>query len=105
MNRRPVSLADPDYRKMLFGFSTRFGTPPLRTAGSCETQTNCWSQKPKSRSVPGDIDSSEALRPATDAMQSAAAALQNAALYVHRVSRSEEHTSELQSLRHLVCRL
>src|SRR5262245_24368386 len=28
MNRRPVSLADPDYRKMLFGFSTRFGTPP-----------------------------------------------------------------------------
>src|SRR5437899_5862364 len=24
---------------------------------------------------------------------------------VHRVGRSEEHTSELQSLRHLVCRL
>lgn len=32
MNRRPVSLADPDYRKMLFGFSTRFGTPPAPTA-------------------------------------------------------------------------
>src|SRR5215475_10509640 len=30
MNRRPVSLADPDYRKMLFGFSTRFGTPPRK---------------------------------------------------------------------------
>src|SRR5262245_65158096 len=26
-------------------------------------------------------------------------------LYAQRVSRSEEHTSELQSLRHLVCRL
>src|SRR5262245_25191743 len=29
MNRRPVSLADPDYRKMLFGFSTRFETPSV----------------------------------------------------------------------------
>src|SRR5947199_1672365 len=27
------------------------------------------------------------------------------AIIVHRVGRSEEHTSELQSLRHLVCRL
>src|ERR1035438_10384765 len=26
-------------------------------------------------------------------------------LYIPRVRRSEEHTSELQSLRHLVCRL
>src|SRR5262245_64602898 len=25
--------------------------------------------------------------------------------FVHRLQRSEEHTSELQSLRHLVCRL
>src|ERR1035441_7743738 len=28
----------------------------------------------------------------------------NAAVFVTRVFRSEEHTSELQSLRHLVCR-
>src|SRR5262245_65058932 len=32
-------------------------------------------------------------------------ARQDHALYRHRVPRSEEHTSELQSLRHLVCRL
>src|SRR5258705_4879333 len=31
--------------------------------------------------------------------------LRRASVRLHRLGRSEEHTSELQSLRHLVCRL
>src|SRR5437899_10013132 len=52
------------------------------------------------------LDSAEALlRAALDSTAQAAPADRNNALVWDGIVRSEEHTSELQSLRHLVCRL
>src|SRR5947199_9613101 len=64
-------------RSTLFPYTTLFRSPP------CSTQSS-----PRARSSCGASTSRRALRPRS-----------------LPCARSEEHTSELQSLRHLVCRL
>src|SRR5262245_5313909 len=57
------------------------------------------------RAVHADPDSARALGVVGDAQVELGRYAEAFATFQHMVDRSEEHTSELQSLRHLVCRL
>src|SRR5262245_64225613 len=86
-------------RSTLFPYTTLFRSPADRLPRSGRG-----SQLPVRL---GAHDAAERQRPGrrTRAGSRAARAAESAALVDLRRGRSEEHTSELQSLRHLVCRL
>src|SRR5205823_15107237 len=102
-----ISLSRPS-QSTLFPYTTLFRSWHPQDDEAAQTLASCWCHRLKHE---GGAVVLEALRQrdvahATPLLQNAHREL---LVYfenqVHRMDRSEEHTSELQSLAHLVCRL
>src|SRR5205814_10204602 len=90
-------LIPPPPRSTLFPYTTLFRSP--RTTLNFSPSTSFTTRGKSAMVVPG------AVAPTTKSLLRSSARLCTGAVCHTKATRSEEHTSELQSLRHLVCRL
>src|SRR5437899_5893872 len=90
-------MSPPPPRSTLFPYTTLFRS--LEIPDSRSSPESAFLQSERNRVL------SAAMNKLTPGIRTAIELRDLGELYTKEVARSEEHTSELQSLRHLVCRL